>query len=171
MPGCIHRSTAWIRNRAVLRYHTLRREQQLPGSPDEVFPFFAAAENLEAITPPSLGFRIVSPRPIEMRVGTLIEYRLRLRGVPVSWLTRIDEWEPGRRFVDSQLAGPYTLWHHTHEFEPAGAGATLMRDVVRYALPWWPVGELARGLVRRELAAIFDFRHAQVARRFGGERP
>ena len=150
----------------MLRYHTLRREQRLPGTPGEVFPFFADAGNLEAITPPSLRFHVETPRPIEMRTGTIIEYRLRLRRVPIRWLTRIEEWEPGERFVDMQLAGPYRLWHHTHEFEPDGTDATIMRDVVRYALPFWPLGEVAHALVvRRDLAAIFDFRHRAVAER------
>src|SRR4030095_2276831 len=123
------------------------------------------AGNLEAITPGWLGFRIVTPRPIDMRVGALIEYRLRLHGVPVAWLTRIEEWEPGVRFVDQQLSGPYRLWHHTHEFEPDGAGGTLMRDTARYELPVWPLGEFAHALlVRRDLAAIFDYRREAVGR-------
>ena len=151
----------------MFRYHTLRREQRLAQSPEEVFDFFGDAGNLEAITPASLSFRIVTPRPIAMGAGTLIEYRLRMRGLPLMWLTRIEEWSPARRFVDVQLAGPYALWHHTHEFEPLGDG-TLMRDTVRYALPFWPLGELAdAAFVRRELAGIFDYRHAEVARRFG----
>ena len=150
----------------MLRLHVLRREQRLPGTPDEVFPFFADALTLEAITPPWLGFRVVTAEPVEMRPGALIEYRLKLRGLPLSWLTRIDEWVPGERFVDLQLAGPYALWHHTHEFAPDGDGGTVMRDTVRYALPFWPLGEVAHALlVRRDLAAIFDFRHAEVARR------
>jgi ligand-binding SRPBCC domain-containing protein len=153
----------------VLRYHVLRREQRLPGTPDEVFPFFGDALNLEAITPPWLGFRVVTPGPIAMRPGALIEYRLKLHGLPLSWLTRIEEWVPGERFVDAQLAGPYALWHHTHEFEDDGAGGTLMRDTIRYALPYWPLGEVAHALlVRRDLAAIFDFRHQEVARRLTG---
>ena len=157
---------AGVRSAGVLRYHVLRREQRLPGTPDEVFPFFADARNLEAITPPWLGFRVVTPEPIEMRAGTLIEYRLRLRGLPLAWLTQIEDWTPGVRFVDVQLAGPYGLWHHTHEFAPDGAGGTLMRDTVRYALPFWPLGEVAHALVvRRDLAAIFAFRHDEVARR------
>ena len=146
-----------------MRLHTLTREQHLDRPPAEVFPFFADARNLEAITPRALQFRVVTEGAIEMRVGTLIQYRLRIRGVPVDWLTRIERWEPGSAFVDTQLAGPYRLWHHTHVFEPAGDG-TLMRDVVRYALPLWPIGELAAPLVRRELAAIFDFRREAVAR-------
>jgi ligand-binding SRPBCC domain-containing protein len=150
----------------VPRHHVLRREQRLPAPPEDVFPFFSDAHNLEAITPPWLRFHVVTPRPIEMRAGALIEYRLRLRGIPISWLTRIDEWTPGVRFVDVQLSGPYRLWHHTHEFEPDGAGGTLMRDTVHYALPLWPLGEAAHALlVRRDLAAIFAFRGGEVARR------
>ncbi len=151
----------------MFRYHVLRREQRLPGTPAEVFGFFADAHNLECITPPWLGFRVITPQPIELRAGALIEYRLRLRGIPIAWLTRIEEWTPGVRFVDAQLSGPYALWHHTHDFEPDGAGGTLMRDTVRYALPFWPLGEIAHALVvRRDVAAIFAFRHAEVAQRF-----
>ena len=147
-----------------MRHHVLRREQRLPGEPEEVFGFFADAANLEAITPAWLGFRIVTPQPIAMRPGTLIEYRLTLHRLPVSWLTRIEEWEPGVRFVDAQLRGPYRLWHHTHEFAPDGAGGTVMRDIVRYALPLGPLGELARrAFVARDLRAIFDHRQRRVA--------
>jgi len=100
-----------------------------------------------------------------MRPGALIEYRLRLHRLPVSWLTRIEEWEPGVRFVDAQLTGPYKLWHHTHEFEPAAGGGTLMRDVVRYALPLGPLGTLAHAvLVRRDVERIFDFRAEAIPR-------
>jgi ligand-binding SRPBCC domain-containing protein len=149
-----------------VRYHVLRREQVLPGGPEEVFPFFADAHNLEAITPPWLGFRVATPRPIAMRAGTLIEYRLVLHGLPVSWLTRIEEWDtdPARpRFVDMQLAGPYRLWHHTHEFRPGPDGGTVMTDTVRYVLPLGALGALVhRGLVRRDLERIFDFRARAV---------
>ena len=147
-------------------HHVLHREQRLPGAPKEVFPFFADAANLEAITPPWLGFHVVTPSPIEMRPGTLIEYRLRLHRLPVSWLTRIEEWETDPthpRFVDVQLTGPYRLWHHTHAFRPHPDGGTLMTDTVRYALPLGPLGSLAhRLLVRRDLERIFDFRARAV---------
>ena len=146
-----------------MKVHTLEREQFLARPPAEVFPFFSDARNLEAITPPALGFEVVTGDQIEMKAGTLIQYRLRLRGLSLDWLTRIDEWEPERRFVDSQLAGPYRVWHHTHAFEER-EGGTLMRDVVRYVLPVWPLGEIAAPLVRRELRAIFDFRRDTVAR-------
>jgi ligand-binding SRPBCC domain-containing protein len=150
---------------AGMRVHTLERELRLPGMPGEVFEFFADAFNLEAITPPWLGFRIVTPRPIRMGPGTLIEYRLRLHGIPIRWLTRIETWEPGRRFIDVQVRGPYRRWHHTHSFEPDGDGGTVVRDVVRYALPLGPLGELAHRLcVARDLRAIFDYRVASVSK-------
>ena len=149
------------------RVHLLRREQRVAAAPADVFPFFADALNLEKITPPWLGFRVTTPRPIAMRAGTLIEYRLKLHGAPLRWRTTIAVWDPPRRFVDVQIAGPYRLWHHTHEFEPDGDGGTVMRDVVRYAMPFGPVGELARRVVvERDLAAIFDYRRSAILRYF-----
>jgi ligand-binding SRPBCC domain-containing protein len=143
--------------------HTLEREQRLAAPPEDVFPFFEDAYNLEAITPRFLGFAVTTPRPIEMRAGALIEYRLRLHGFPIRWRTRIEEFDPPHRFVDAQISGPYALWHHTHTFEPDGDGGTVMRDHVRYSLPFGPLGELARVLfVRRDLDRIFDFRAAAV---------
>lgn len=147
-----------------MRIHTLRREQELDGTPGEVFPFFADAFNLEALTPPLLRFRVITPGPIEMRAGTLIQYRLRLRGVPVGWKTLIQDWSPSRRFVDTQLSGPYALWHHTHTFDPLPGERTLMTDVVRYAVGFGPLGEVAqRALVRRDVEAIFDYRREAIA--------
>jgi ligand-binding SRPBCC domain-containing protein len=144
--------------------HTLTREQIVPRDPDEVFEFFSDAGNLEAITPAWLRFRIVTPRPIELREGALIEYRLALHRVPVRWLTRIEAWEPGRRFVDVQVEGPYRTWEHTHTFAPHDGG-TLVRDAVRYRLPLGPVGQLAHAaFVRRDLNRIFDFRSEAVRR-------
>lgn len=146
-----------------VRHHRLIREQHLPQSPVAAFEFFGDALNLEAITPPWLHFEVTTPAPIEMRAGTLIDYRLRLRGVPVRWHTRIEAWEHGRRFVDRQLKGPYRLWHHTHEFEADGAGGTIMRDTVLYALPFGLVGALAHMLfVRRDIERIFDYRRQAI---------
>jgi ligand-binding SRPBCC domain-containing protein len=147
--------------------HTLERRQVVPVEPGEAFEFFADAFNLEVITPPWLRFRVVTRAPVAMKVGTLIEYRLRLHGVPIRWLTRIEAWEPGRRFEDRQLRGPYGWWHHCHTFAPHDGG-TSMRDLVRYEMPLGPVGRLAhRALVRRDLERIFDFRRDAVAARFG----
>ena len=123
-----------------MRIHELRREQVLDGTPDELFAFFADAFNLEALTPPLLRFRVVTPAPIDMGVGAFIQYRLRLHGVPVGWKTLIQAWEPPHRFVDVQVSGPYALWHHTHELTPVGDAQTLMRDTVRYAVGFGAAG-------------------------------
>jgi ligand-binding SRPBCC domain-containing protein len=145
-----------------MEVYTLRRSQVLPGTPQEVFPFFADARNLEAITPPWLGFEVVTPGEVEMTVGTLIQYRLKLHGIAINWLTSIQAWEPGVRFVDQQVRGPYALWHHTHEFA-ADPDGTLMTDTVRYAIGFGPLGRLAaRAFVRRDVAKIFDFRREAV---------
>ncbi|HSD81977.1 MAG TPA: SRPBCC family protein [Solirubrobacteraceae bacterium] len=146
-----------------MRVHVLHREQRLDGTPAQVFAFFAQARNLEAITPALLRFRVVAQEPADVRRGASIRYRLRVHGVPLTWETVIADWSPPHRFVDVQVRGPYALWHHTHAFAPAGDGATLMTDTVRYAIGFGPLGELARrAVVRRDLDAIFDFRAAAV---------
>jgi len=146
----------------AMRIHVLVREQELDGTPDEVFGFFGDAHNLEAITPPLLRFTVITPRTdgrIPMAVGTLIEYRLRIHGLPIRWQTLIQEWVPGVRFVDAQLRGPYALWHHTHEFQALPGDRTLMRDTVRYAIGFGPFGDVShRAFVARDVAAIFDHR-------------
>ena len=143
--------------------HTLTREQRLPGTPADVFAFFADARHLKAITPPMLRFALATTDPIEMRAGALIRYRLRVRGVPINWLTQITHWQPPHRFVDEQLKGPYALWHHTHTFEADGA-QTIMRDEVRYRVGFGPLGALANALmVRRDVERIFDYRAERVA--------
>jgi ligand-binding SRPBCC domain-containing protein len=151
-----------------MRVYRLERAQRLPAPPEDVFPYFADALNLERITPPWLGFRVISPGPLSMGAGTSIEYHLRLHRLPVRWRTEIVLWDPPSRFVDVQRSGPYRLWHHTHSFEPLDGG-TVMRDVVRYALPLGRLGALAHaGFVRRDLERIFDFRKEQVARLVAG---
>jgi ligand-binding SRPBCC domain-containing protein len=107
---------------------------------------------------------VVSRLPVEMREGAMIEYRLRLHGLPIRWFTRIEEWEPPVRFVDVQVRGPYALWEHTHTFAPAGPDAVEISDRVRYALPFGLLGRAAhRAFVRRDLRRIFDHRAAAVA--------
>ena len=150
----------------VARIHWLEREQRLPASLDQVFAFFADAANLDDITPPWVGFRFITPLPIEMRKDALIEYRLRLAGVPLRWRTRIVSWDPPHGFVDVQERGPYALWEHTHQFAPCDGGV-LVRDLVRYALPLGPLGALTHVAVRASLAAIFDHRFARIRERFG----
>lgn len=136
----------------------LEREQLVPVGQEEAFSFFSDPWNLERITPPWLRFRILDA-PRELREGSLLRYRLRLFGIPIGWLTRIEAWEPPRRFVDVQLRGPYRLWEHTHELE-ARDGGTLIRDVVRYRVPAAP---LAGRLVRRWVERIFDERAERLS--------
>ncbi len=144
--------------------YVLEREQIVRAPLEEVFDFFSQARNLEALTPSWLRFHVLTPEPIVMHGGQVIEYRLRLRGVPLRWVSLIEEWDPGRMFVDRQLSGPYRLWHHTHEFASHPDG-TLVRDRVRYQIPLGPLGALAHALfVRRDLERVFDFRHAAVTR-------
>ena len=149
----------------MARVHTIQRTQRVELPIEEAFAFYGDAHNLERITPPLLRFEVITPRPIEMGVGTLIEYRLRLHRVPVRWRTRITAWEPPGRFVDTQIKGPYSLWEHTHTFTEDGPGATIIEDRVRYSIPFGPLGRLAnRLLVRRDLREIFDYRRDAVAR-------
>jgi ligand-binding SRPBCC domain-containing protein len=147
--------------------HELRRSQILPRPLGEVFAFFSDAANLERITPGFLHFKILTPLPIHMQPGTLIDYRIRICGIPRRWRTLIEEYEPGRRFVDVQLKGPYALWRHRHEFEEV-PGGTRVSDVVHYRLPLGPLGLLAHALfVRRMLREIFDFRQRAMVEIFG----
>lgn len=151
----------------MARLRQLSRTQLVQRPLPEVFAFFADAANLNAITPPFLQFRILTPMPMELCTGAQLDYRLSLFGLPLSWRTRITEWKPLERFVDEQELGPYAFWRHTHEFEPRGS-STLMRDTVDYAEPLGPLGDLAHLLfVGRTVERIFDFRREAMEQRFG----
>jgi ligand-binding SRPBCC domain-containing protein len=143
--------------------HEFQSEVWLPLSPVELFPFFADASNLETLTPPWLSFKILTPTPIAVGEGTLIDYRLRVHGIPLRWRTRINAWHPPHRFVDEQIRGPYRLWIHEHTFE-ARDGGTMARDHVRYAVTG---GALVDALfVRRDVKRIFAYRQQKLAERF-----
>ena len=146
-----------------MKTFTLTNELWLPHRPQDVFPFFADAFNLERLTPPSLGFQVLTPPPIEMKVGTLIDYRVRLRGVPMRWQSEITEWEPPHRFVDEQRRGPYRLWIHEHTFTPQDGG-TLAKDTVRYAVLGGAI--VQRLFVASELKRIFQYRNAALKDHF-----
>ncbi|MCA9175629.1 MAG: SRPBCC family protein [Planctomycetales bacterium] len=134
----------------------LRTEMLLPHEPEQVFPFFADAGNLQQLTPRYLRFKILTPLPIEMHRGAVIDYRLRLHGLPIAWRTEITEWDPPYRFVDSQRKGPYRWWVHEHQFLVDESGGTRVVDCVRYDLP---LGRLLHPLfVKRDLRNIFRFR-------------
>jgi ligand-binding SRPBCC domain-containing protein len=150
-----------------MRIREFKTELWLPLPPEKVFPFFADAFNLEAITPPWLNFNVLTPRPIPMREGTLIDYRLRVRGLPLRWRTRISAWQPPHRFVDEQLRGPYRQWIHTHTFEVRDGG-TLCRDIVQYAVLFDYI--MHPLFVRRDVEKIFAFRQAALRARFGGSQ-
>lgn len=149
------------------RIHHLVRTQFVPRPLEEVFDFFTDAFNLERITPPFLGFQVITPPPIEIRQGTLIDYRLKLHGLPLRWKTRIERFERNVCFVDLQLKGPYRLWHHLHEFR-AVPGGTELADVLDYQLPFGPLGDVAHALfVRRSVEQIFEHRQKVIAELFG----
>jgi ligand-binding SRPBCC domain-containing protein len=145
----------------------LEAVQWVPRPIAEVFPFFADPHNLERITPAFLGFRILSMSTPAIEAGTLLKYRMRLRGVPVGWTTLIQDWDPPRGFRDVQLAGPYRLWDHTHRFA-ARDGGTLLNDIVRYRTP---LDFLRRtpvlSWVDRDVAGIFRYRQEVIGREFG----
>jgi uncharacterized protein (TIGR01777 family) len=141
-------------------------EQWVPRTPEEVFPYFSAARNLEELTPPWLNFEIQKTSTDDVREGTLIDYRLKIHGVPAKWRTRIEEWEPNKKFVDLQLSGPYTKWHHTHSFIPMNGG-TLLRDRVLYRLPLGSLGRsVAQAFVKKDVAKIFAFRRKKITELF-----
>lgn len=129
----------------------------------EVFAFFSDAANLDSITPPWLSFQTVTRQPFEMHAGTIIDYRLRVRGFPVRWRSEITVWDPPHHFVDEQIRGPYRLWIHAHKFEPRDDG-TLVSDDVRYAVPFdWLLHKL---VVRRDVERIFAYRAECLRKRF-----
>ena len=154
-----------------MRIYTLQREQWVARPRERVFPFFAQPENLALITPPSLRFRLLTPAPVAMEKGRVIDYTIRVMGLPIRWRTLITRYDPPRCFVDEQLSGPYSFWHHTHRFEPRDGG-TLLFDEVHYALPILFVGP-ARDLlhtlyIRPNLERIFDYRQQVFQDLFGG---
>jgi ligand-binding SRPBCC domain-containing protein len=149
-----------------MHIYTLRREQFVPRPIEEVFEFFSDARNLRKITPHWLSFQILTPGPIDIQPGTLLDYRLKWHGFPVKWRTQIVTWNPPRAFTDVQVRGPYKLWHHTHTFtgEPGG---TRMVDLVNYELPFGPMGAIAHQFgVRRDLERVFDYRQKVIAEMF-----
>jgi len=142
--------------------HTIHYSLSLSLPRERVFAFFADAANLERITPPELQFSILTPLPIQMSQGTLIDYRLKLFGFPFTWKTRITAWSPPDYFIDEQLEGPYRQWIHRHTFTDGPDGSTVIADEVRFRLPIAPIGEAAYPMVRKQLERIFLYRQEMV---------
>jgi ligand-binding SRPBCC domain-containing protein len=142
----------------------LETEVWLPRPRDQVFAFFSEPANLESLTPPWLHFRIVTAAPIVMGPGTLIDYRIRVHGIPISWRSEISVWSPPSRFVDVQVRGPYRRWEHTHSFEQVRDG-TIVRDSVEFEVPF---SFVAGPFVRRDVEKIFGYRSQALLARFGG---
>jgi ligand-binding SRPBCC domain-containing protein len=146
--------------------YTFSTTQRIPGRLEEVFEFFRAPENLSALTPAWLGFRILTPRPIPMREGTLVDYTIGWAGMRMHWRTLITTFTPPHEFVDEQLKGPYRMWHHRHTFRAVGLD-TIMTDTVTYVLPIGLIGSLVHALVvGRQIREIFAFREEAIAARF-----
>ena len=141
-----------------MKPHILIRETVLNGSIEEVFDFFSKAENLDKITPPILGFRIITPLPVEMKKGTLIDYKIKLNGIPFNWRTEITKWDPPNCFEDTQLKGPYKMWIHEHKFIERN-NKTFMTDTVRYISPGGVIEFIPHNLiVKKKVDFIFDYR-------------
>ena len=147
--------------------YQLVHEQLVPSPLDQVFAFFSRTENLETITPDWLHFKILSVDPQPVQTGTLINYELRMRGLPLRWTSKIIEWDPPHKFVDFQVRGPYKLWRHTHRFLAEDQSTRIVDEVV-YALPLGPLGRLAhRLMVKRDVEKIFAFREEKIRALFG----
>lgn len=149
-----------------MKVYTLHRKQFFNRPLDEIFPFFESPENLGSITPSWLDFRFLTPLPIEMKQGAVIDYTISWLGISLRWRTLISRYDPPREFADSQVKGPYALWEHTHSFRKVDGG-TEMTDTVQYALPFGLLGQFAHRIaIRKQIEAIFDHRANVLDHRF-----
>ncbi len=151
-----------------MKIYTLERSQEVAAPLGELWSFFSNPENLALITPPWLGFKIISGAGGEIHEGMIIKYSVSpLLGIPLTWVTEITEVEEPGRFVDEQRRGPYSLWRHEHIFKEED-GVTVVKDIVNYALPLGPLGRIINTIdTKKRLGSIFDFRQDYVERKFG----
>ncbi len=152
-----------------MKRYRLHREQIIDRPRAEVFAFFEKPENLAKITPPSMRFKILTPGPVHMSSGALIDYTIRIFGIRRRWTTRITEYDPPRKFIDVQLRGPYVFWRHTHRFDETADGTRVV-DGVEYIVPYGLLGDLIHALfIRRQLNRIFDYRARKIGGLFAGK--
>lgn len=151
-------------------YYELTDHFVVSADADRTWAYFASAENLPRITPPWLAFRILTPSPVVIENDSLLDYTIRWMGLPIRWRTRIIDWTPPRQFIDLQIRGPYTLWHHQHTFTPSHEG-TVCTDRVIYKIPGGPMAPLVHGaIIRKQLLGIFRFRRQAITRDLGWVR-
>lgn len=170
MPLNIARAADWLlaeTRRPNNGVEVLHKETVVNVPIEQAFAFFSEARNLERMTPPWLNFRIATPLPITMQEGTMIDYRIDLYGLPIPWRTRIDAWEPGVRFIDRQVAGPYRWWHHEHRFESIPEGTRVVDHVEFVPRAAW----LSSWMVRRDVGRIFEFRQSILAELLTHQQP
>jgi len=147
-----------------LKVYTFKKEQKISKNILEVFDFFSRPENLAIITPPKMKFQILTPSPIEMKEGALIDYTVRILGFPIRWRTLITKYDPPNMFVDQQLKGPYSIWHHTHTFTKISDNETLIRDIVAYSIPFGLIGRIVHSLyIKKDLEKIFLYRKNKIS--------
>jgi ligand-binding SRPBCC domain-containing protein len=150
-----------------MKPHVLEKTTIINKPLSTVFEFFSKAENLNALTPPELQFQILTPLPIPMYPGSLINYKIKLNGIPFHWKTVISKWDPPHCFVDEQLKGPYVKWHHTHQFKDLGDGRTEMIDRVEYLAPGWILEPIITALfVKKRVEQIFEYREEKLSELF-----
>ncbi len=141
-----------------MKLYTLDSIQFINKPIEDVFEFFSNPDNLSVITPPKLGFKILTPTPIKMSVGRLIDYKIYLMGIPIHWRTLITDFDPPHTFIDQQIKGPYTIWHHTHTFQKVDGGVEI-KDRVVYSIPFSILGRILNFLwIRKDLENIFNYR-------------
>ena len=146
-----------------MKLYVLKKEQVVSQNISTVFDFFSKPENLSVITPPKMNFKIFTPSPIDMKEGTLIDYTINIMFMPIRWRTLITKYDPPNIFVDQQLSGPYSMWHHTHTFEQLGDNETLIKDEVIYSIPFAFIGSIVRYLyIKGELEKIFTYRNNKI---------
>lgn len=149
-----------------MKYHILKKETILNENIKVIFDFFSKAENLNLITPPELGFKIITKLPVVMQKGSIIDYKIKLNGFPFKWKTEITKWEPPFYFEDTQISGPYKMWVHEHKFQDS-AGKTIMQDIVKYLSPGGLLEFIPHNLiVRKKVESIFNYRESKFSELF-----